>query len=314
MLSLGMGKSSIKIGSREITVSNLEKVLYPEGKFTKFQVIEYYVNVGRFLLPHFKNRPVTLVRFPDGVLGKSFYEKQAPKFTPDWIKTFPVPRSEGGFINYILINDLPTLAWVANLAALELHPFLHRAPRIEKPTVLVFDLDPGEGSSILTCIEVAFLVCSTLDRVGLKCFPKVSGSKGLQIYIPLNSRTTYEVTNTFARAVADLLAREHPKLIVAQMAKNLRRGKVFIDWSQNTQSKTTVGVYSLRAKRERPLVSMPVTWEELEKASRKTDVEALSFEPKPALERLEKLGDLFAPVLEIKQQLPRKSLQSLNHS
>src|SRR5262245_37563874 len=149
-----MGKTSIRAGDRDVSVTNLEKVLYPEVGFTKLQVIEYYVKVGRFLLPHFKNRPVTLVRFPDGVSGKSFYEKQAPKFTPNWVKTFPVPRTEGGFIDYILINDLPTLAWVANLASLELHPFLHRAPRIDIPTLLVFDLDPGEGSSILTCIEV----------------------------------------------------------------------------------------------------------------------------------------------------------------
>jgi bifunctional non-homologous end joining protein LigD len=303
-----MGKSSLRIGNRDVPVSNLEKVLYPETAFTKLQVIEYYVKVGGFLLPHFKNRPVTLVRFPDGVSGKSFYEKQAPKFTPDWVKTFPVPRAEGGVIDYILINDLPTLAWVANLASLELHPFLHRVPRIDTPTLMVFDLDPGEGASILTCIEVAFLIRSLLERVGLKCLPKVSGSKGLQIYVPLNKRTTYEATNKFAHTVADLLAREHPKLIVSQMAKSLRRGKVFIDWSQNTQSKTTVGVYSLRAKRDRPLVSMPVTWEELEKASHNRDSDDLFFEPQPALERLKKIGDLFAPVLEMKQQLPRKLL------
>ena len=304
-----MGKSSLRIGNRDVPVTNLEKVLYPEAGFTKLQVIEYYVKVGGFLLPHFKNRPVTLVRFPDGVNGKSFYEKQAPKFTPDWVKTFPVPRAEGGVIDYILINDLPTLAWVANLASLELHPFLHRAPRIDTPTLMVFDLDPGEGASILTCIEVAFLVRSLLEKVGLKCLPKVSGSKGLQIYVPLNKRTTYEATNKFAHTVADLLAGEHPKLIVSQMAKSLRRGKVFIDWSQNTQSKTTVGVYSLRAKRDRPLVSMPVTWEELEKASHNRDSDDLFFEPQPALERLKKIGDLFAPVLEMKQQLPRKLLE-----
>jgi bifunctional non-homologous end joining protein LigD len=300
-----MGKETIRVGNRNLTVSNLDKILYPGNKFTKAQVIEYYVKAGPFLLPHFKNRPVTLVRFPDGVSGKSFFEKDAPKFKLDWIKTFPVPRMKGGVINYIVINDLPTLAWVANLAALELHPFLHRAPRIGSPTHLVFDLDPGEGVTILTCIQVASLVRTMLDKVELKCFPKVSGSKGIQIYVPLNKTTTYSETNTFAHTVADLLAREHPKLIVSQMAKILRRQKVFIDWSQNTQTKTTIGVYSLRAKSERPFVSMPVTWEALEKADRKQDMAELYFEPTQALERLDKEGDLFAPVLQMKQSLPR---------
>ena len=209
-------------------------------------------------------------------------------------------------INYILINDLATLAWAANLAALELHPFLHRAPKIDRPTHVVFDLDPGEGANILTCVEVAFLVRDLLARFHLKCFPKVSGSKGIQIYVPVNKTITYAATNSFAHATADLLAKQHPTLIVSEMAKALRRGKVFIDWSQNTQSKTTVGVYSLRAKRDRPFVSMPVKWEEMKKAARKADPENLFFEPKAALARLRKHGDLFAPVLKLKQQLPRR--------
>jgi bifunctional non-homologous end joining protein LigD len=308
MLLLAMGKTSIQIANRQVPVSNLDKVMYPANQFTKSQVIEYYVNVGPFILPHLKNRPVTLVRYPDGVFGKYFYEKDAPKFTPEWIETFPVPRSEGGFIDYVLINDLPTLAWTANLAALELHPFLHRAPRIDVPTLIVFDLDPGEGANILTCAEVAFIVRMTLEKLGLKCLPKVSGSKGLQIYVPLNKRTSYDATNTFARTLAELLAREYPNLVVSQMSKSLRRGKVFIDWSQNTQSKTTVGVYSLRAKQERPLVSMPVTWEELEQASGKSDIKQLQFEPQPALQRLAKVGDLFEPVLTMKQTVPRAFL------
>src|SRR3954462_5927880 len=164
-----MAESAITVGARKIVVSNLDKVLYPDGSFTKAQVIDYYVRVSAFLLPHFKNRPVTLVRYPDGPLGKSFFKKNAPKFTPDWVTTFPVPRSEGGVIQYILINDLPTLAWTSNLAALELHPFLHRAPRIDRPTHVVFDLDPGEGADILTCVEVAFLVRELLQGFALSC-------------------------------------------------------------------------------------------------------------------------------------------------
>src|SRR5436190_2678114 len=299
-----MGESTLKVGKRKVPVSNLDKVLYPGGRFTKADVINYYVEVGRFLLPHFKNRPVTLVRYPDGVFGKSFYEKNAPGFTPKWVRTFPVPRVEGGVINYILVNDLPSLVWVANTASLELHPFLHCAPKIDIPTHVVFDLDPGEGANILTCIEVAFLAREVLAKFHLKCFPKVSGSKGLLLYVPLNQPVTYETTSAFARAAADLLAREHPDLIVSEMSKSLRRNKVFIDWSQNTQSKTTVGVYSLWAKRERPFVSMPVKWEELKQAADGSDTDSLFFEAKAALARLKKVGDLFAPVLKLKQQLP----------
>jgi len=304
-----MAESAITVGARRIVVSNLDKVLYPDGPFTKAQVIDYYVRVSAFLLPHFKNRPVTLVRYPDGPFGKSFYEKNAPKFTPDWVTTFPVPRSEGGVIQYILINDLATLAWAANLAALELHPFLHCAPKIDRPTHVVFDLDPGEGTDILTCAEVAFLVHDLLAKLRLECFPKVSGSKGIQIYVPLNSAVTYEKTNAFAHTVADLLSSRYPTLIVSQMAKILRRNKVFIDWSQNTKSKTTVGVYSLRAKRERPFVSLPVKWEELKKAIQTSDPDQLFFEPGAALTRLKKQGDLFAAVLKLKQRLAREHSQ-----
>ncbi len=302
-----MPESVIKVANRKVTVSNLDKVLYPAGPFTKAQVIDYYLHVGEFLLPHFKNRPVTLVRYPNGPFGKSFYEKNAPGFTPSWVKTFPVPRSEGGVIQYILINDLPTLAWTSNLAALELHPFLHRAPRIAQPTHVVFDLDPGEGADILTCVEVALLVRDLLQQIDLSCFPKVSGSKGIQLYVPLNTPTSYEDTNSFARRIANRLASEHPSLVVSDMAKALRKNKVFIDWSQNTQSKTTVGVYSLRAKRERPFVSMPVKWEELNRAVSKSDSGSLFFEPGAALARLKETGDLFAPVLMLKQALPKES-------
>src|SRR6266480_6001574 len=248
--------------TNDARISNPGKILYPAAKFIKADAVDYYRKVATFLLPHFRNRPVTLKRYPDGVHGEAFYEKDAPGFTPDWVKTFPVPRREGGpDINYILINDVRTLTWAANMAALELHPFLHCAPRIERPTGVVFDLDPGEETNILQCAEVAFLLRDVLTKLRLKSFAKVSGSKGIQLYVPLNIAITYNSTQPFARAFAGVLEKAHPDKIVADMAKNLRAGKVFIDWNQNADHKTTVGVYSLRAKRARPYVSMPVKWE-----------------------------------------------------
>jgi bifunctional non-homologous end joining protein LigD len=292
---------TLKIGKRRLSISNPDKVFYNAGKFTKLDVGNYYLRVAPFLLPHFRDRPVTLKRYPNGIHGEVFYEKDAPSFTPAWVKTFPVPRREGGpDIDYILINDRATLAWSANIAALELHPFLHRVPRLERPTHLVFDLDPGEGAGLVECIEVVFFLRDVLAKLRLKSFPKVSGSKGIQLYVPLNTPVSYEATQLFAKTIAELLEREHPKLIVADMAKNLRHDKVFIDWSQNAGHKTTVGVYSLRAKRDRPFVSMPVKWSELKNGK----IEALYFEPAEAVKRLESFGDLFAPVLTLKQKLP----------
>ena len=289
----------------ELTITNPDRVLYRAGRFTKAQVIEYYVNVARWLLPHFKQRPVTLKRYPAGVHGEFFYEKDAPGFTPQWVETTPVARREGGpDIRYIMINDVATLGWCANIGSLELHPFLHRAPEIERPTWIVFDLDPGEGADILSCAEVSFLLRDLLAQLELESWIKVSGSKGLQVYVPLNTPITYSSTQPFARAVAQMLEQQHPKLVVSDMAKNLRHKKVFIDWSQNADHKTTVGVYSLRAKRERPFVSMPVDWDELRQACRKKNIDALYLSPDEALKRLKKFGDLFAPVLKTKQKLP----------
>jgi bifunctional non-homologous end joining protein LigD len=297
-------KQEVEIEGTKITVSNLEKVLYPAG-FNKGQVIDYYIRVSRFILPHLKDRPITLKRYPDGVNGQYFYEKDAPKFTPAWVKTFPVPRRGGGTdIRYILVNDLPTLVWCANLANLEIHPFLHRVPSIERPTQIVFDLDPGEGVDVLACAEVAFLLKDVLERMKLKSFAKVSGSKGIQLSIPLNTPVTYGSAQPFAKSLADLMTQKHPTLVVAEMNKSLRPGKVFVDWSQNSDFKTTVGVYSLRAKSDRPSVSMAVEWDELGKALKQGDKERLYYEPEAALKRLEKNGDLFAPVLKLKQKLP----------
>ncbi len=303
---------TLHVEGRDVPVSNLQKVLYPGRRFTKAQVIDYYIRAAPYLLPHLRDRPVTLKRFPDGVTGDAFYEKDLPSFAPEWVQTFPVPRRGGGpAIRYILINDLPTLVWCANAAALELHPFLHRAPVIDVPTSLVFDLDPGEGADILTCVKVAMLLREVLEQLQLASCPKVSGSKGIQVYVPLNIPANYAVTQPFARALAELLANRHRKLMVSEMPKEKRKGKVFIDWSQNSDFKTTVGVYSLRAKNKVPFVSLPVTWSELETAIDEKNGKSLYWEPQRALERLDACGDLFAEVLTRKQSLPESVLEAL---
>ena len=298
----------LEVDGRKIPLSNLEKVFYPGGRFTKAQVIDYYVRIAGYLLPHVQNRPVTLKRFPDGVFGEFFYEKNAPAFTPAWVKTFPVARRErtGEDIKYVVINELATLVWLANLANLEIHPFLHHVPKIDQPTSIVFDCDPGEGADLLSCARVALMLRELLEELDLDCWPKVSGSKGLQVYVPLNTAVNYETTQGLAKAIAEILAQREPKLIVADMSKALRRRRVFIDWSQNADFKTTVGVYSLRAKSHKPLVSMPVHWRELEAALSANEAAGLYFSPEAAVTRANKLGDLFKPVLSKKQRLPRE--------
>ena len=295
-----------KIAKAKLNFTHIEKVYFPSG-YTKGEMLKYYLEIAPIMVPHLKNRPVTLIRFPEGVRGESFYEKNAPAHKPDWIKTFPVERSEDrGFIDYILINDAETLAWCANLGAIELHPFLHRVPRIDQPTHIAFDLDPGEGADILTCIEVAFLLREILAGLELEALPKVSGSKGIQIYVPLNTPVTYAATTPFARTVAELMVQRHPKLVVSNMAKALRKNKVLIDWSQNSEAKTTVSVYSLRGKRDEPFVSVPVDWAELKRAQKKKDAAPLFFSPEQVLKRVKKKGDLFEPVLTLKQRLPKE--------
>ena len=280
-------KQQVEVEGRQLALTNLDKVLYPGGLFTKAQIIDYYIRISKWLLPHFAGRPVTLQRFPDGVRGKAFYEKDAPKYTPTWVRTAEVPRQAGGTpIRYIRIDDLPTLVWCANVASLELHPFLHPAGQLNCPTAIVFDLDPGEGANLMSCAEVAFLLKALLSKGALQCFPKVSGSKGVQLYVPLNTPVTYAETRSFAQSVARTLERQHPELVVADMAKNLRRNKVFIDWSQNSDFKITIGVYSLRAKNDVPYVSAPVSWEELRELRSKGDPEILHFQPEALLKRV----------------------------
>jgi bifunctional non-homologous end joining protein LigD len=305
-----VASESVRIGNKELALSNLDKILFPETGFTKGQVVDFYRRIAPYILPHLRNRPITLKRFPNGVTGEHFYEKNAPSFTPAWIKRFPIRRSSGeSMINYILINDLPSLVWSANMANLEIHPFLAKVPKIDVPTMVVFDLDPGEGSTILQLAEVAFLLKGVLDRLGLESLVKVSGSKGIHVHVPLNTKVTYEMTQAFAQSIAKYLASEHRKLIVSEMAKSKRKGKVFIDWSQNSEHKSTVSVYSLRAKAERPFVAMPIRWDELKKVISNKDASLLVFEPEAALKRLVKLGDLFAPVLRLKQKLPKPFLE-----
>jgi bifunctional non-homologous end joining protein LigD len=295
----------VEVEGRKLKLSNLDKVLYPAAGFTKGQVIDYIVHIAPVLLPHLAGRPLTMKRYPEGVDHSYFFEKNAPMHRPDWVKTAPI-WSEGNkrTVNYILANDLPTLVWIANLASLELHPSLSLAAHIETPTMIVFDLDPGPPANIVQCAQVAIWVRAIFDHFGLQSFPKTSGSKGMQIYVPLNTKTTYEETKPFAHAVARLLEQEHPELVVSDMKKAVRANKIFVDWSQNDRHKTTIAVYSLRA-RERPTVSTPITWDEVEQTLKKKDAPRLVFEALDVLKRVEKMGDLFEPLLKLKQKLPQ---------
>lgn len=296
--------SIVEIQGKNLKLSNLEKVLYPAAGFTKKDVIDYYVRIAPAILPHLNGRALTRKRYPDGVDGEPFFEKNTPMYKPDWVKTAPV-WSEGNrrTVHYVLANDLATLVWLANLAALELHPSLALAKDIKCPTEMVFDLDPGPPANIVQCCQVAIWLREIFDHFGLKSFPKTSGSKGMQIYVPLNTPTTFDATKNFSRALAQLLEQEHRELVVSDMKKQLRTGKVFVDWSQNDEHKTTISVYSLRA-RERPTASTPVTWEEVERTHKKKDAGFLVFEASKTVARFEKMGDLFEPLLELKQKLP----------
>jgi bifunctional non-homologous end joining protein LigD len=297
-------KSAITtLGGRELKLSNLGKLIYPDAGFTKRQLIEYYAGVAPALLPHLQGRPLTVTRWPDGVEGKSFFQKSSPAHRPDWVRTATV-ASEKKPIDYTLADDLPTLVWLANLAAIELHTPLGRAEAMECPTALVFDLDPGPPATVIECCRVALQLQGMFDNLGLQSFAKTSGSKGLQIYLPLNDAgTTYEQTKPFAKAVAELLEQAEGELVVSRMTKTRRAGKVLIDWSQNDAKKTTVCVYSLRAT-PRPSVSTPLEWDEVREALDSGDPESLVFQADQVLERVAAQGDLFAPVLWLVQTLP----------
>jgi bifunctional non-homologous end joining protein LigD len=291
---------SVDVEGHELSLSNLDKVMYPETGFTKGQVIDYYTRIAPAVLPHLRDRPLTLKRYPNGVEGGHFYEKQCPSHRPDWVRSEPVELSSKT-IQFCICDDLPTLVWLANLADLELHPSLSKIPEVERPAIMAFDLDPGPGTGLAECCEVALLLRDALAALGLECFPKTSGSKGIQVYVPLNTGgVDYDHgTKRLSNALARHLESQHPKLIVSSQKKELRKNRVLIDWSQNDEHKTTVGVYSLRA-RERPTVSTPLMWEEVEAG----DPDALVFETEDVLARFEEHGDLFAPVEELEQELP----------
>ncbi len=292
----------MEVDGRRLRLSNLDKVLYPAVGFTKGEVIDYYTRAAPYVLPHLRGRPLTMKRYPNGVDAGHFYEKQRPSHAPEWVRSEAIEAGDRT-IDFILCDDLPTLSWLANMADLELHPSLALAEDVDRPTVLAFDLDPGPAAAIEQCCAVALLLRETLSQLGLECFPKTSGSKGMQVYVPLNTKTDYDQTKPFAHGLARVLERRDGDSITSVMKKSERAGKVFIDWSQNDRHKTTVGVYSLRA-RERPTVSTPLRWEEVARVAGGGDPGELVFEAHDVLERAEQLGDLFAPVLELKQRLP----------
>ncbi|HEY8546191.1 MAG TPA: non-homologous end-joining DNA ligase [Acidimicrobiales bacterium] len=292
----------VEIEGRRLKLSNLDKVLYPETGTTKAEVIDYYARIAPVMVPHLRDRGITLRRFPDGVEAGSFFEKRCPSHRPEWLPTVVGPGDRRGGIDYCCLDSTPALVWAANMAGLEIHAPMARGVDIEVPTICVFDLDPGAPAAIPECAEVALDIRHVLDGLGLEAFPKTSGSKGLQVYVPLNTPDhTHERASAFALAVAQLLERASPDSVTATMAKAVRPGKVFVDWSQNSRHKTTVAVYSLRA-RPRPTVSTPVTWDEVEAAARGDD--PLVFEMGDVLDRVEEHGDLFAEVETLEQELP----------
>ena len=288
-------------------VSNLDQVLFPQSGFTKGELIDYYARVSKVILPHLKDRPLTLKLYYHGVNSPADYEKDAPAYTPDWVARAPIWRKSGDSkIHFVLVNDLPTLVWTANLANIEMHPFLARWPKIAQPDSVVFDLDPGEPADALDAAQVALWLGDLLEEMKLKAFVKTAGSKGLHVYVPLNTPVTYAHTQPFARSIAELLRKRHQELIVSEMATELRAGKVFVDWSQNAEHKSTVCVYSLRAKGTEPFVSMPLSWNDLKRAIKAREPKFFCIKPEEALKSIEKCGDVFEPLLRLKQKLPRK--------
>ena len=290
----------VEVGGHRLSVSNLDKVLYPVVGFTKAQIIDYYVRIAPVMLPHIQDRGITLRRWPNGVTEDSFFEKRCPSHRPGWVGTCLGPGDRRGGIEYCRLDSVAALAWTANLAALEIHSPMARCGDLESPTMLVFDLDPGSPATIVECCQVALEIQEVLTTIGLDAYAKTSGSKGLQLYIPLNTPHEHDHCSDFALAVAQLLEQKLPKLVLSNMAKAARKGKIFIDWSQNARHKTTVAPYSMRAK-DRPTVSTPVTWDEVADGA---EGEPLTFDTSDVLERVEELGDLFEPTVTQEQQLP----------
>ena len=296
--------TQLTVAGRRITLTSLDKLMYPAAGFTKRHVLDYYLEAGPTMIEYLKGRSVTLKRYPDGVGGEVFFQKRCPAGRPEWVHTTQVwSDTNRANLRYCVLDDVASLVWAANLGSLELHVSLALAREYDRPTSLVFDLDPGPPATILQCILVSILLKELCHELGLQAFPKVSGSKGIHLHIPLNTPVTYEQTKPFAHALAERLEQQHPDLVVANMRRERREGKVLIDWSQNSEHKTTVCVYSLRGK-EHPTVSMPVTWDELEAVQAAHDAASLVYTPHRALARLAHEGDLYAPVRELRQELP----------
>jgi bifunctional non-homologous end joining protein LigD len=297
-------RSTVKVGERELSLSNLHKVLYPGTGTTKAEVIEYYARIASVMLPHLAGRCITLKRFPDGVESEGFFEKRCPKHRPAWIDTAVGPGDRGGDIGYCRFDEPAALVWAANMAALELHVPMAFAADLEAPRAIVFDFDPGLPAAIRECCEAALWVREVLGAVNLQGWCKTSGSKGLQLYVPLNTPCTHQLASDFALAVGQVLEHQHRDRITTTMAKAERPGKIFVDWSQNARHKTTIGVYSMRARPE-PTCSTPVTWAEVEECAA-GEVE-LKFTWRDVLARVEEYGDLFADVLTVQQAIPTRT-------
>ena len=294
----------IEVEGQRLQLSHLDKVLWPATGFTKAQMIDYYTRIAPVMLPHLTGHPVTLKRYPDGVDAGYFYEKECPAYHPDWVNTATMPsRNVRQRVNFCVVDNAPTLVWLANLASVELHTLLSTGEDLDTPTWIAFDLDPGPPAGVLDSAWAASRVREVLADAGLESFAKVSGSKGVHVYVPVNGPATFEKTKGLAHAIARQMEQQYPKRVTSMMRKDLRGGKVFVDWSQNDPHKTTVAAYSMRA-REKPFVSAPVTWDELDEAVRHKHAEELSFETWEVLKRVEDQGDLFAPVLKLKQKLP----------
>ena len=293
----------VAVGDRKLRLSNLEKILYPDVGFTKAQVIDYYVRIAPTMLPHIADRGITMRRYPDGVDAESFFNKRCPDWRPDWVEAVAGPGESSGPIQYCQLSETAGLAWAANLAALEIHSPMARSDDIESPTMVVYDLDPGEGTDIVDCAKVALILSDLLDQIGLAGWPKTSGSKGMQVYVPLNRPHSHEHASSFARATGQLIERDLPDRVITSMSRSKRKGKVFIDWSQNSRHKTTIAPYSLRA-RSRPTVSTPIRWDEVSDTADAGDAELLVFTATDVLERVEDQGDLFVPTVTLEQELP----------
>jgi bifunctional non-homologous end joining protein LigD len=296
--------TTVMVGRQKVNLSNLDKVLYPETGFTKGDVLHYYMKLASVIVPHLAGRPLTLKRYPNGVEEPFFYEKRCPTYKPQWIHTAHVASSrDKAGVTYCVVDNPASLMWIANLASLELHALLSRGENPDRPTYMVFDLDPGAPATILDCARIAIRLRDLLEHLGLKSFVKTSGGKGIHMWVPLNTPVTFDETKAASMAIAQALEKQDPEGVVSNMSKKLRPGKVFIDWSQNDRHKTTAVAYSLRAGAA-PTVSTPLKWPEVEGAIRKGDAKRLRFEAGVVIERVAKEGDLFAPVLKMKQKLP----------